>query len=314
MAELLKVAGVNDKKALQKLLDKRDEELHLKLQRTKGYAELVRMKAAANLLLQAVHADMDKLVQRHDAATDTSAVVYGVSRDVDAAGLDYRHLPILMEEAFDYAKVYVNLRKHAETRVKKKSEDAERERLSFAVDCGLGSPVTRSVPMFLFGTAKAIRLAVAHAVGTVVDQGRARVVHLTTGVASSSPNAVALPANEWVGKYNDFHRLIGDDTDLLVCDDALNATKSNYKHEHGDPDPAPDRVARVARRLRGMTRSRNVAMLVCVPIAKGDSVANYTAVSEVTYAYTVDVEGASLVVQDLSCTKKTVIPIRRAGG
>jgi Xaa-Pro aminopeptidase len=92
----LKITEKNDKKALQKLLDKRDEELHTKLQRTKGYAELVKMKAAANLLLEAVHRDMTKLVKRHDPEADVSAVIYGVTRDVDAAGFEYGHLFTLL--------------------------------------------------------------------------------------------------------------------------------------------------------------------------------------------------------------------------
>lgn len=314
MAELLTVEGVNDKKALQRLLDKRDEELHLKLQRTKGYAELVRLRAAAMLLLQAVHADMTALVRLHDADADVSAVIYGVARDEQAAGLDYRHLPYLTEDAALYAREYTDRIKKAEARGKRAADEATRERLSFAVDVGLISPVARTVPTVLFGDPKALRLALSHAVNTAIAGGRAKVIHLTTGNLYTTPTAKPLPANEWQGQYSHFHRFVEPGTDLLVCDDVFCASQlppHPKRRQQPQREPNPDRAARVVRRVRGMGRAQNVAVLLGVPTDGKDVVANYRDVRESAYTYTASIVDGQLVVQDADWTKSVTIPIRR---
>lgn len=311
MPAKLTVNEKNDKKALQRLLDKRDEELHTKLRRTKGYADLVRMRAAATLLLQAVHRDMEKLLKRHDPEAELAYVIHGVARDEQAAGFDFRHLPLLTEDAAEYAKEHVNLRKHELARAARQKAEAERQRVSFAVDCGLPSALNRSVPTMIIGSQTAVNWALARAVNTARDSAaKPKILHFSAVSLYTAERTTVVPANEWGGTYNHAHRSGVVDADLFVVDDALHYCRPVYR-ANNKPDPGPDRVLRVARKLRGVCRSRNAAILFGVPIGPKERVSDYMRAEDFAYPITAEIEGAEVVLRDASGNKTVRIPYRK---
>jgi len=311
MPAKLTINEKNDKKALKKLLDKCDEALHTKLQRTRGYAELVRLKATANLLLQAVHRDMEKLLKRHDPEAELAHVIYGVTRDVEAVGLEYGHLQVLLEDALPFAKDHVHNRKLAEKTALAKAEAAEKQRTSFDVDCGLPSPLNRSVPTMIIGSRTAVNWALAHAGNTARESAqKPRILHYSAVALYTAERTTVVPANEWGGTYNEAHRSGVIDADLFIVDDALHYCRPVY-HANNKPDPAPDRVFRVARKLRSVCRSRNAAVLIGVPIGDKERTADYSKAQDFAYTVTAEIDGAEIVLQDSSGARTVRIPYRK---
>jgi hypothetical protein len=269
------------------------------------------MRAAAALLLQATNMDMEKLLKSHDPEAEFSSVVFGVARDEKAAGFDFRHLPVLTEEAVEYAKGHVAKRRNEIIREAKKAEEVEKRRISFDVDCGLLSKLNRSVPTMIIGQRKAVNRVIGYALNAAHQSAeQPKILHYTAVGPYTADRVKVVPFNEWVGTYNAAQRSGAAEADLFVVDDALEYCQPVY-HANNKPDYAPDRVLRVARKLRGVCRSCNAAILFGVPIGEKERVSDYVKAQEFTYPVTADIEGSEIVVRDLSGTRRISLTYRK---
>lgn len=163
----------------------------------------------------------------------------------------------------------------------------------------------------IIGSRTAVNWALAHAVNTARESAqKPNILHYSAVALYTAERTKVVPANEWAGAYNEAHRSGVVDADLFVVDDALHYCRPVY-HANNKPDPNADRVVRVARKLRGVCRSRNAAILFGVPLGEKERASDYSRAEDFAYPITAEIDGAEVVLQDSSGTKTVRIPYRK---